>query len=227
MTDGPVGVRVGQATAFPSSSLLAATFDPALVQRVGEAIARETKGHGKNVILGPAVNIVRTALNGRNFEYFGEDPELAARMAVAYIRGVQSQGVLATVKHFAANNQETERMTINAEVAPRALHEIYLPAFEAAVKEAGVWAVMCAYNRLNGIYACEHPDLLDKTLRGSWGFRGLVMSDWGASHSLAPAMRAGLDLEMPKGEQYAPTAIRSALDKNEIVPALLDELVRR
>ena len=227
MTDGPVGVRVGQATAFPSSSLLAATFDAALVQRVGEAIARETKGHGKNVILGPAVNIVRTALNGRNFEYFGEDPELAARMAVAYIRGVQSQGVLATVKHFAANNQETSRMTISAEVEARAMHEIYLPAFEAAVKEAGVWAVMCAYNRLNGIYACEHPGLLDKTLRGAWGFQGLVMSDWGATHSLAPAMRAGLDLEMPKGEHYAPSAIRSALDRKEIEPALLDELVRR
>jgi len=227
MTDGPLGVRAGQATAFPSSSLLAATFDPALVRRVGEAIARETKGHGKNVILGPAVNIVRTALNGRNFEYFGEDPELAARMAVAYIRGVQSQGVLATVKHFAANNQETERMTVSAEVEPRALHEIYLPAFEAAVKEAGVWAVMCAYNRLNGIYACEHPDLLDKTLRGAWGFQGLVMSDWGATHSLAPAMRAGLDLEMPKGENYAPAAIHNALDHREIEPALVDELVRR
>ena len=227
MTDGPVGVRAGQATAFPSSSLLAATFDPALVRRVGEAIARETKSHGKNVILGPAVNIARTALNGRNFEYFGEDPDLAARMAVAYIRGVQSQGVLATVKHFAANNQETERMTISAEVEPRALHEIYLPAFEAAVKEAGVWAVMCAYNRLNGVYACEHPEMLDKTLRGAWGFQGLVMSDWGATHSLAPSMRAGLDLEMPKGEQYAPSAIRSALDKKEIELALLDELVRR
>jgi beta-glucosidase len=227
MTDGPDGVRAGQATAFPSSSLLAATFDPTLVRRVGEAIARETKGHGKNVILGPAVNIARTALNGRNFEYFGEDPELAARMAVAYIQGVQSQGVLATVKHFAANNQETDRMTISAEVEPRALHEIYLPAFEAAVKEAGVWAVMCAYNRLNGVYSCENPELLDKTLRGAWGFQGLVMSDWGATHSLAPAMRAGLDLEMPKGEQYTPSAIRSALDKKEIEPAILDELVRR
>jgi beta-glucosidase len=227
MTDGPVGVRVGQSTAFPAGELLAATFDPALVERVGAAIARETKGHGKNVILGPAVNIVRTALCGRNFEYYGEDPELAARTAVAYIKGVQSQGVVATIKHFAANNQETERMSVSAEVNARALHEIYLPAFEAAVKQAGVWAVMCAYNRVNGIYACENPGLLGQTLKRDWGFRGLVMSDWGATHSVASAMRAGLDLEMPKGEHFSPAAIRRALDKKEIEPALLDEMVRR
>jgi beta-glucosidase len=227
MTDGPVGVRVGQATAFPAGELLAATFDPALVERVGAAIARETKGHGKNVILGPAVNIARTALCGRNFEYFGEDPELAARMAVAYIKGVQGQGVVATIKHFAANNQETERMSVSAEVDARALHEIYLPTFEAAVKQAGVWAVMCAYNRLNGVYACENPGLLDQILRKDWGFRGLVMSDWGATHSAAPAMRAGLDLEMPTGEKYTPVAIHAALDKKEIEAAVLDEMVRR
>jgi beta-glucosidase len=227
MTDGPVGVRVGQATAFPAAALLAATFDPALVERVGAAIARETKGHGKNVLLGPGVNIARTALGGRNFEYFGEDPELAAHMAVAYLRGVQSQGVLATVKHFAANNQETDRKTISAEIDARTLHEIYLPVFEAAVKDGGVWAVMCAYNRVNGVYACEHPGLLDKILRRDWGFRGLVMSDWGAAHSVAPAIRAGLDLEMPNGEQFSPTAIRGALAKKEIEPAQLDEMVRR
>jgi beta-glucosidase len=227
MTDGPVGVRAGQSTAFPAGTLLAATFDPALVERVGAAIARESKGHGRNVLLGPAVNIARTALCGRNFEYYGEDPELAGRTAAAYIKGVQGQGVVATVKHFAANNQEAERMSISAEVDTRALHEIYLPAFEAAVKEGGVWAVMCAYNRLNGVYACENPGLLGQTLRQDWGFRGLVMSDWGATHSLAPAMRAGLDLEMPKGEHYSPAAIRRALDKKGIEPALLDEAVRR
>jgi beta-glucosidase len=227
MTDGPLGVRVGQATAFPAGELLAATFDPALVGRVGAAIAREAKGHGKNVILGPAVNIARTALCGRNFEYYGEDPELAARTAVAFIKGVQSQGVVATVKHFAANNQETERMSVSAEVDARALHEIYLPAFEAAVKEGGVWAVMCAYNRLGGVYACENPGLLDQTLKRDWGFRGLVMSDWGATHSVAPAIRAGLDLEMPKGERFSPAAIRGALDGKEIEPAVLDEMVGR
>jgi beta-glucosidase len=134
---------------------------------------------------------------------------------------------LATVKHFAANNQETERMAVSAEVDPRTLHEIYLPAFEAAVKQAGVWAVMCAYNQLNGVYACEHPGLLDEILRGQWGFRGLVMSDWTATHSLAPAMRAGLDLEMPKPEHFRPAAIRAALAAKQIDGALLDEMVRR
>jgi beta-glucosidase len=227
MTDGPIGVRVGQATMFPASALLAATFDPALVERVAAAIARETKAHGKNVLLAPAVNIVRSPLNGRNFEYFSEDPELAARMAVAYVRGVQGQGVLATVKHYAVNNQETDRKNVSAEVDARALHEIYLPAFEAAVKQAQVGSVMCAYNQVNGIYACEHPALLGEILRKQWGFRGLVMSDWGATHSLAPALRAGLDLEMPKAEHYNPAAIRAALDQQEITPALLDESVRR
>ena len=227
MTDGPVGVRVGQATAFPASALLASTFDPSLVERIGAAIAREAKGHGKNVLLGPAVNIVRSARNGRNFEYFSEDPELTARMAVAYIKGVQSQGVVATVKHFAVNNQETERMSISAELDARALHEIYLPAFEAAVKDASAQAVMCAYNKVNGIHACEHPGLLDETLRRTWGFRGLVMSDWGATHSAGPAMAAGLDIEMPKPEQYTPAAIRAALANKEITAAVLDELVRR
>jgi beta-glucosidase len=227
MTDGPVGVRVGQATAFPASVLLAATFEPELARQVGEAIGREVKGHGKNVLLAPAVNIVRTALNGRDFEYLGEDPELAARMAVAYVQGVQSQHVMATVKHFAANNQETQRQTIDVEVDARTLHEIYLPAFEAAVKQGGAWAVMCAYNKVNGVYACEHPGLLDRTLRRDWGFRGLVMSDWSAAHSVAPAMHAGLDLDMPKGEAYDPVAIRKALDAKVISPALLDSLVRR
>jgi beta-glucosidase len=227
MTDGPVGVREGQATAFPASALLAATFEPDFARRVGAAIARETKGHGKNVLLAPAVNIVRTPLCGRNFEYLGEDPELAGRMAAAYVQGVQGEHVMATVKHFAVNNQETDRQTINAELDARTLHEIYLPAFEAAVKAGGVWGVMCAYNKVNGVYACEHPGLLEQTLRRDWGFRGLVMSDWGAAHSVGPAMRAGLDLDMPKGEAYAPAAIRKALDARDISPALIDQLVRR
>jgi beta-glucosidase len=227
MTDGPIGVRVGTATAFPAATLLAASFDPSLVERVATAIAREAKGHGKNVLLGPGVNIARTALNGRNFEYFGEDPTLSSRMAVAHIRGVQSQGVMATVKHFAANNQEIERMSVSAQVDSRALHEIYLPAFEAAVKEARVWSVMCAYNRINGVYGCENAFLLDQVLRRDWGFRGLVMSDWGATHSAAPAIRAGLDLEMPKPQFFTPDAIKQALSAREIALADLDTMVRR
>jgi beta-glucosidase len=227
MTDGPLGVREGPATAFPAAELLAATFDPDLAERMGTAIARETRAHGKNVILGPAVNIVRSSLGGRSFEYLGEDPALAAAMGAAYIKGVQSQGVIATVKHFAANNQETDRNTTSVEVDPRALHEIYLPAFEAAVKEGGVWAVMCAYNQVNGVHACEHPGLLDEALRRQWGFRGLVMSDWTATHSVVPAMRAGMDLEMPKAAYYTPLALRAALTGNALAPAVLDELVRR
>ncbi len=227
MTDGPIGVRVGQATEFPASILLAASFDPALAERIGAAIARETKAHGKNVILGPAVNIVRTPLDGRDFEYLGEDPALAAGMAVGYIRGVQSQGVVATVKHFAANNQETERKDIDVELDDRTLHEIYLPAFEAAVKEAGVWAVMCAYNKVGGAFACENPRLLDGILRRDWGFRGLVMSDWGATHDLLPAVHAGMDLEMPSALVYQPAAMRAALEQKTITSGALDDLVRR
>src|SRR5512140_2809201 len=206
MTDGPIGIREVKATQFPAGVLLAATFDPPLVEKVGRALAREAKANGKNVLLAPCVNIVRTPFGGRNFESFGEDPYLAARTAVAYIRGVQDEGVIATVKHYAANNQEFERMTISVELDERALHEIYLPAFEASVKEAHVWAVMGSYNRLNGTYACEHPYLLHDILRTRWGFQGLVMSDWGATHSGAPALEAGLDLEMPKAEHMTPAA---------------------
>jgi beta-glucosidase len=227
MTDGPVGVRVAPATAFPASALLAATFAPELAEKVGAAIAREAKGHGKNVLLAPAVNIVRSPLCGRNFEYFSEDPALAAAMAAAYVRGVQSQGVMATVKHFAVNNQETERNTVNALLSWRALHEIYLPAFEAAVKDGGVWAVMCAYNKVDGVYACENSDLLYSILRNDWGFRGLVMSDWTATHSLERAMQAGLDLEMPKPVYFTPAAIRVGLERGTIGDLLPGEMIRR
>ena len=227
MTDGPVGVREGKSTAFPASALLAATFAPELAEKVGAAIAREAKGHGKNVLLAPAVNIVRSPLCGRNFEYFSEDPALAAAMAAAYVRGVQGQGVMATVKHFAVNNQETERNSISALVDGRALHEIYLPAFEAAVKDGRVWAVMCAYNKVNGTYACENSDLLYDLLRQDWGFRGLVMSDWSATHSLERAMQAGLDLEMPKAVYFTPGAIRTALGDGRIGDLLPLEVIQR
>jgi len=227
MTDGPVGIRGGPATAWPAAAAMAATFDPELAERWGAALGREAKAYGKNVLLGPCVNIQRVPQGGRSFESFGEDPYLAARLAVGVIRGVQSEGVVATVKHFAANNQETERFTISAEVDPRALHEIYLPAFEAAVTEAGVQAVMCAYNRVNGIYACEHPGLLSETLRGRWSFPGLVMSDWGATHSVAPAVRAGLDLEMPTPEHLSSEALAAALEAGELELGDVDGMVRR
>ncbi len=227
MTDGPVGIRGGPATAWPAALAMAATFAPELAERWGAALGREAKAYGKNVLLGPCVHIQRVPQGGRSFEGFGEDPHLAARLAGGVIRGVQSEGVVATVKHFAANNQETERFTISAEVEPRVLHEIYFPAFEAAVTEAGVQAVMCAYNRVNGVYACEHPYLLADTLRGRWGFEGLVMSDWGATHSVVPAVRAGLDLEMPTPEHLSVEALAAALEAGELGVGDVDGMVRR
>ena len=227
MSDGPVGVRTGSATAWPSSISTAASFDPALVERIGAAIGRETKAKGKNVILGPCVNIQREPQGGRNFESYGEDPYLSSRMAGAYIRGVQKEGVVATVKHYALNNQETQRDTIDVQADERTMREIYLPHFEAAVKEAGVQAVMCSYNKLNGPWACESPWLLTDVLKKQWGFRGLVMSDWGATHSTAKALNAGLDLEMPDGQFLNDGKLKAALASGELKQATIDEAVRR
>jgi beta-glucosidase len=227
MSDGPVGVRTGAATAWPSSISTAATFDPALVERIGAAIGREAKAKGKNVLLGPCVNIHRVPHTGRNFESYGEDPYLASRMAVAYIQGMQRGGVVATVKHYALNNQEIERDTIDVQADERTIREIYLPHFEAAVKEAGVEAVMCSYNKVNGPWACENPWLLTHVLKKEWGFRGLVMSDWGATHSVARALNAGLDLEMPDGRFLNADNVKKALAAGELTEAAIDEAVRR
>jgi len=216
MADGPLGIRswAGPSsetgaevaekqittTAFPAGIATAATWDTELSQSEGQAIGQEVKALGRNMILGPTVNINRTPLWGRNFEGYGEDPYLAARMAVAYIEGVQGEGVIATVKHFAANNQEFERHRINAEVDERALQEIYFPAFKAAVQEAGVWSVMSAYNKLNGVYCAENAALLKNVLQKGWAFKGFVVSDWGSTYSTAGTVNAGMDLEMPGGE---------------------------
>ncbi|MGA9968257.1 MAG: glycoside hydrolase family 3 C-terminal domain-containing protein [Terriglobales bacterium] len=216
MADGPLGIRswAGPSsetsaevaekqittTAFPAGIAMAATWDTELSQSEGQAIGQEVKALGRDMILGPTVNINRTPLWGRNFEGYGEDPYLAARMAVAYIKGVQSEGVIATVKHFAANNQEFERHRINAEVDERALQEIYFPAFKAAVQEAGVWSVMSAYNKLNGVYCAENAALLKDVLQKQWVFKGFVVSDWGSTYSTAGTVNAGMDLEMPGGE---------------------------
>lgn len=227
MSDGPVGVRTGTATAWPSSISTAASFDPGLVERIGGAIGREAKAKGKNVILGPCVNIHRVPHTGRNFESYGEDPYLAARMAVAYIQGVQKEGVVATVKHYALNNQEIQRDIIDVQAEERTIREIYLPHFEAAVKEGGVEAVMCSYNKLNGPWACENPWLLMDVLKKEWGFRGLVMSDWGATHSVAPALNAGLDLEMPDGRFLNADSVKKALAAGELKEAVIDDAVRR
>ncbi len=171
MSDGPIGVRWGKTTAFPSGIAMASTWDTTLIEKYGEAIGQETRGHGRDVILGPCVNIARLPMGGRNFESYGEDPYLTSRFTVNYIKGVQKEGVASTVKHFAVNNQENGRMFIDAQVSERALNEIYLPAFKAAVQEANVLAVMSAYNRLNGKFCSEKPSLLQDKLRNEWGFQ--------------------------------------------------------
>ncbi len=215
MADGPMGVRswAGSSavtsgnsaaahvtsTAFPAGIAIAATWDTDLARREGEAIGQEVKGLGRDMILGPTVNIQRISLWGRNFEGYGEDPYLTARMAVAYIKGVQSEGVIATVKHFSANNQEFERHRVDSIIDERTLHEVYLPAFKAAV-DSGVWSVMSAYNKLNGTYCAENAPLLKGILKDEWKFKGFVVSDWGSTYSTAPTVNAGMDLEMPGGD---------------------------
>ena len=214
MADGPLGVRswMGSSaitnsanapkitsTSFPSGVAMAATWNPELIQREGQAIAQETKALGRDMILGPTVNINRVPLWGRNFEGYGEDPYLAARLGVAYIKGVQGEGVIPSVKHFAANNEEFERHRLDEKIDERALHEIYLPAFKAAVQEADVWTVMSAYEKVNGKYCAENDYLLTDILKKEFGFKNFVISDWASTYSTAPTVNAGMDLEMPGG----------------------------
>jgi beta-glucosidase len=228
MSDGPMGLRNdGPSTAFPAGIGLAATWDRQMDFRMGQAMGLEARARGVHILLAPAVNIQRVAVDGRNFEYYGEDPYLAGQTAVGFIRGVQSEGVVATVKHFVANNQEYERHSISAEIDERTLHEIYLPAFKAAVQEGNAWAVMAAYNRLNGTYAAENKSLLSDILKKRWGFRGLVMSDWGATHNGVGAALAGLDLEMPRPQFMNRTILLPAIESGEIPEAVINDKVRR
>ena len=234
VTDGPNGARglnvpgAGlRAACFPCGTALAATWNPELVRRVGQAIGEEACSKGAHVLLAPTVNIHRSPLAGRNFECYSEDPLLAARMATAYIGGVQSRGVAACVKHFVCNDSEFERHTISSEVGERALREIYLPPFEAAVREAGVWSLMCAYNQVNGTYASEHPRLLTQILRDEWGFDGFVVSDWFATQSTTGSAAAGLDLEMPGPPRQFGESLLAALNAGELPEASLDAMVRR
>jgi beta-glucosidase len=215
MADGPMGVRSWagssaitsaanpavkvETTSFPSGVAMAATWDTELVQREGQAIAQEVKALDRDMILGPTVNINRQPLWGRNFEGYGEDPYLSGQLGVAYIEGVQGEGVIPSLKHFAVNNEEYERHRVNATVDERTLHEIYLPAFKAAVQEADVWNVMSAYNKVNGVHCGENDYLLDQVLKREFGFKGFVVSDWGSTYSTAPTVNAGMDLEMPGG----------------------------
>ena len=211
---------------LPCGMAIGATWNPELVERMGEVLAAEAKSKGVNVLLGPTVCIPRTPLAGRTFESYSEDPRLTARIAVAYVRGVQRHGVACCIKHYACNDQEHERMTISAEVDERALREIHLVAFEAAVQEADVWSVMTAYNKVNGIYCCEQPDLLSPILRDEWGFDGLVMSDWFGTHSTGAAAEAGLDLEMPGPPAWLGPTLATAVREGTVAESVLDGQVR-
>ncbi len=239
MTDGPHGLRkqsgdtagfegsTAPATCFPTGAGLAATWDRDLVARVGAAIAAEAQAEDVGIVLGPAVNIKRSPLCGRNFEYFSEDPYLIGELASAYIRAVQAQGVGVSLKHFAANNQETKRMLIDTVVDERTLREVYLPGFEVAVREARPWTVMCAYNRLNGTYCSEHPWLLTQVLREQWGHDGIVISDWGAVNDRVAGVAAGLDLEMPGGSGATDADIVAAVRSGKLEISVLDRVVER
>jgi beta-glucosidase len=240
LTDGPHGLRKQAfsgdhlgineslpATCFPSASALSATWNQDLVEQVGMALGEECRQEKVGVILGPGANIKRSPLCGRNFEYFSEDPYLSGEMAKSHIQGVQSQGIGASLKHYAANNQEFRRMTIDAVVDERALHEIYLAGFEIAVRAAQPWTVMGAYNRLNGTYCCENPFILREVLKDKWGHTGLVVTDWGAMNERVPALKAGLELEMPGTTGVNDALIVKAVRSGEIDEITLDQAVER
>lgn len=238
VADGPHGIRrtpdihslglLGlPATCFPTASSLSSTWNPELIWQLGQALAEEAISLKVDVLLGPGNNMKRSPLCGRNFEYLSEDPYLAGEMATALINGVQSKGVGTSVKHFAVNNQEYERFRIDALIDERTLREIYLPAFEAAVKNAKPWTVMCAYNKVNGSYCSEHHQLLVDILKDEWGFEGFVVSDWGAVHDRVESLRGGLDLEMPGPKQRRTQAVVDAVRGGQLDEAVLNESVRR
>ncbi|EAR07820.1 glycoside hydrolase family 3 C-terminal domain-containing protein [Reinekea blandensis] len=239
VTDGPHGMRKQPdgadhmglqnsvpATCFPTASALAATWNRDLLQRVGVALGEETRAESVSVLLGPGVNIKRHPLGGRNFEYFSEDPFLAGQIATAWVQGLQSQGVGASLKHFAVNNHEFGRMTVDAIVDERTLREIYLPAFETTVKQAQPWTIMCAYNKLNGTYLAEHPQMLTDILRTEWGFDGLVVTDWGANNNRVDGIRAGQHLDMPNNGRVNTDKIIAAINDGSLTLADLDRSVR-
>ncbi|MCB9423423.1 MAG: glycoside hydrolase family 3 C-terminal domain-containing protein [Ardenticatenaceae bacterium] len=238
VSDGPHGVRRVPnihemaseslpATCFPTASCLASTWDVDLIGKMGQALAEECIALNVDVVLGPGANMKRSPLGGRNFEYFSEDPYLAGEMAANFINGVQSKGVGTSLKHYAANNQEFQRFSINAEVDERTLREIYLTAFEKAVKQAQPWTVMCAYNKVNGTFASEHYNLLTEILKDEWGFEGLVVSDWGAVRDRVAALKGGLDWEMPGPQERRVQEVVTAVQSGKLDEAILNESVRR
>ena len=227
VADGPHGLRKSPssdepgmtsvpATCFPTAPALAASWNTELLHEVGAALGREAQAADVQVLLGPGINIKRSPLGGRNFEYVSEDPLLSGRMAAAYINGVQSEGVGTSVKHFAVNSQESERMSTSSDIDTRTLHEIYLPAFEIAVREGRPWTVMSAYNLINGTPASEHTELLTDILRKQWGFEGLVVSDWGGINDRVRGVAAGNDLEMPGSGDYNRNKIIAAVREGRL-----------
>ena len=235
VSDGPHGLRkqdlegdhLGindsiKAVCFPAASATAASFDPDMIEKMGEALGDACQHEGLSVLLGPAVNIKRSPLCGRNFEYFSEDPYLTGKMATALIKGIQSRNVGTSIKHFALNNQEHRRMSSSSDCDERTIREIYFPAFEMAVKEAQPWTVMCSYNRINGVYASENHWLLTEVLRNEWGFEGYVMSDWGATADRAEGVRSGLDLEMPASGGVNDRKIVEAVKAGKLDEKLVD-----
>ncbi len=239
VSDGPHGLRaqpgegdhVGlggslPATCFPTASAVASAWNPDLVRRIGEALAQEARACNLSVILGPGINMKRSPLCGRNFEYFSEDPYLAGELGVGIVDGIQSRGVGTSVKHYAANNQETDRLRVDAQVDERTLREIYLPAFERIVTACQPWTIMCSYNKVNGLSASENPWLLTRVLREEFGFAGLVVSDWGAVYHRVPALEAGLDLEMPPNLPRSPGQVVAAVRAGDVSGEVLDARVR-
>ena len=240
MTDGPCGIRKqgGKAdhlginesvvaVSFPTGSCTGCSFDRKLLLESGKVLGEEAQAEDIAVLLGPAVNIKRSPLCGRNFEYFSEDPYLSGELATAYINGVQSKNVGVSLKHFAANNQETRRLSSDSVVDERTLREIYLPAFETAVKNSQPWTVMCAYNQINGIFAAEHKELLNDILRDEWGFNGIVVSDWGATKDRVKGIEAGMDLQMPGSNDKADAEIAAAVKNGTLSEELLNKTAER
>lgn len=237
VSDGPHGVRIDEkskvkkenkvTTCFPTASAIASSWNRNLVREVGKALGRECRNLGVHVLLAPGINIKRTPLCGRNFEYYSEDPYLSGELGAAFVNGVQNQGVGTSLKHFACNNQETDRMLVSAEVEERPLREIYLAGFKRVVKGERPWTVMCSYNKLNGTYTSEHPYLLTEVLRDEWGFEGLVVSDWGAVNDRVKGLEAGLDLEMPGPSEANDRKIIEAVRSGRIEESVLDRAVKR
>lgn len=240
VSDGPHGIRKQEnladhmgvaesikAIGFPTASAMACSFDRDLLHKVGDALGEECVAEDLAVLLGPGINMKRSPICGRNFEYYSEDPVVAGELGAAFVNGVQEHGVGTSLKHFAANNQEWRRMSISAEIDERTLREIYLAAFETVVKKAQPWTIMCSYNRINGVYSCENDWLLNKVLRDEWSFEGLVMTDWGAMDERVPSLKAGLDLEMPDCHGETDKLIVKAVQSGELEESVLDTAVER